>query len=80
MNAMRHHAAMKAAETKGAEERNREALMAAWTRKYGRDDKRNPYSMRNYVFPSSLARSGRPGCGLGPQPADEESLRADSET
>jgi hypothetical protein len=35
-------AGLKAAETKGPEERSREAHMAAWTRKHGKDDAKNP--------------------------------------
>ena len=40
----RRNAGLKAAETKGPEERKREALMAAWTRKHGKNDAANPYS------------------------------------
>ena len=40
----------KAAETKGPEERIREANMAVWTRKYGKDDSKNPWSKENYKF------------------------------
>jgi hypothetical protein len=39
-----HEAALRAAKTKGPLERTREALMAVWTRKHGKDDSRNPYS------------------------------------
>jgi hypothetical protein len=38
----------KAAETKGRIERVREAKMAAWTRKNGKNDALNPYSKQNY--------------------------------
>jgi hypothetical protein len=41
-------AGLKAAATKGAEERKRAAHMAAWTRKNGKNDKANPYSAENY--------------------------------
>ena len=41
-------AGQKAAETKGSIERVREAKMAAWTRKNGKNDARNPYSKQNY--------------------------------
>ena len=37
-------AGSKAAETKGPEERKRAALMAAWTRKHGKNDAENPHS------------------------------------
>ena len=47
----RHNAGLKAAETKGAEERKREALMAAWTRKNGKNDEANPYSKKNWRDP-----------------------------
>jgi hypothetical protein len=40
----RRNAALKAAETKGPEERKRAALMAAWTRKHGKNDEQNPHS------------------------------------
>jgi hypothetical protein len=40
----RRNAGLKAAETKGPEERKREALMAAWTRKHGKNDAANPHS------------------------------------
>ena len=40
----RRNAALKAAETKGPEERKRAALMAAWTRKHGKNDAQNPHS------------------------------------
>ena len=43
-------AALKAALTKGLEERRREAKMAAWTRKHGKDDTRNPFSKQNYTL------------------------------
>jgi hypothetical protein len=41
-------AGQKAAETKGRIERVREAKMAAWTRKNGKNDAQNPYSKQNY--------------------------------
>jgi hypothetical protein len=41
-------AGQKAAETKGRIERVREATMAAWTRKNGKNDALNPYSKQNY--------------------------------
>ena len=41
-------AGQKAVETKGEDELKRAALMAAWTRKQGKDDKANPYSKANY--------------------------------
>jgi hypothetical protein len=44
----RRNAGLKAAETKGPEERKREGLMAAWTRQHGKDDAANPYSKQNY--------------------------------
>ena len=40
----RRNAGLKAAETKGPEERKRAALMAAWTRKHGKNDAANPHS------------------------------------
>jgi hypothetical protein len=40
----RRNAGLKTAETKGPEERKREALMAAWTRKYGKNIAANPFS------------------------------------
>jgi hypothetical protein len=47
-------AGQKAAETKGRIERVREATMAAWTRKNGKNDALNPYSKQNY--PTEIAR------------------------
>lgn len=44
----RRNAGLKAAETKGSEERKREALMAAWTRKNGKNDAANPYAKQNW--------------------------------
>jgi hypothetical protein len=44
----RRNAGLKAAETKGPEERKREALMAAWTRQNGKNDAVNPYSKQNW--------------------------------
>jgi hypothetical protein len=44
----RRNAGLKAAETKGPEERKREGLMAAWTRQHGKNDAANPYSKQNY--------------------------------
>jgi hypothetical protein len=41
-------AGQKAVESKGEDELKRAALMAAWTRKHGKDDKVNPYSKANY--------------------------------
>ncbi len=41
-------AGQKAAETKGRIERVREARMATWTRKNGKNDALNPYSKQNY--------------------------------
>jgi hypothetical protein len=41
-------AGQKAAETKGRIQRVREAKMAAWTRKNGKNDAVNPYSRQNY--------------------------------
>jgi hypothetical protein len=41
-------AGLKAAATKGEEERRRAALMANWTRRHGKDDERNPYTKANY--------------------------------
>jgi hypothetical protein len=38
----RRNAGLKAAETKGPEERKRAALMAAWTPKHGKNDAANP--------------------------------------
>jgi hypothetical protein len=38
----------KAAATKGRIERVREAKMAAWTRKNGKNDALNPYSKQNW--------------------------------
>jgi hypothetical protein len=40
----RRNAGLKAAETKGPDERKRAALMAAWTRKHGKNHAANPYS------------------------------------
>jgi len=40
-------AALKAAETKGPAERNRAADWAAWTKRHGKDDAKNPASMRH---------------------------------
>jgi hypothetical protein len=47
----RRNAGLKAAETKGSEERKREALMAAWTRQNGKNDAVNPYSKQNWRGP-----------------------------
>jgi hypothetical protein len=41
-------AGLKAAETKGPEERRRAALMAAWSKKHGKGKPANPYSKQNY--------------------------------
>jgi hypothetical protein len=41
-------AAVKAADTKGQEERSRAARMASYTRKHGKNDAANPYSRENY--------------------------------
>jgi hypothetical protein len=43
-----HQAGLKAAATKGVEERWRAANMAAWTRKHGKDDAEHPFSEQNY--------------------------------
>jgi hypothetical protein len=53
----RRNAALKAAETKGAEERKREALMAGWTRKNGKNDAANPYSKQNWHGPQEVRRT-----------------------
>jgi hypothetical protein len=39
--------AQKAIETKGPIERKRAARMAAWTKKHGKDDAKNPHSRQN---------------------------------
>jgi hypothetical protein len=44
----RRAAALKAAVSKGPEERSRESLMANWTMKHGKDDALNPYSKESY--------------------------------
>ena len=41
-------AGQKAAATKGRIERVREAKMAAWTRKNGKNDAMNPFSKQNF--------------------------------
>jgi len=46
----RHNAGIKAAETKGPEERKREGLMGAWTREHVKNDAENPYSKQNYTI------------------------------
>jgi hypothetical protein len=46
--AKHRQAGLTAAKTKGLEERTRAALMAGWTRKYGKDDSENPYSKQNF--------------------------------
>jgi hypothetical protein len=51
-------AAQKAVETKGEDELKRVGLMAAWTRKHGKDDQANPYSKRNYQRGDSGRREG----------------------
>lgn len=43
----RREAARKAVLTKGKDERKRAALMAAWTKKSGKNDKQNPFSKEN---------------------------------
>ncbi len=48
ITAKRRKAELAASDTKGALERARAAFMAAWTRKYGKNDAKNPYSKRNY--------------------------------
>jgi predicted RNase H-like HicB family nuclease len=53
MNSKHRQAGLKAAETKGPEERTRAAFMANWTRKHGKDDAKNPYSRQNYTLPHS---------------------------
>lgn len=39
----------KASETKGPDERSRAGKKAAWTKKHGRDDARNPHARRTLV-------------------------------
>ncbi len=39
----------KAAETKGPIERKRAARMAAWTKKHGKDDAKNPHSRQKEI-------------------------------
>jgi len=41
---------IQAAKTKGALERQREAMMAAWTRSHGKNDLKNPWSKKNFTF------------------------------
>jgi hypothetical protein len=41
-------AGLKSAATKGEVERSRAAHMANWTRKFGKNDKENPFSRENY--------------------------------
>jgi len=48
---LRRNAGLKAAETKGREERKREGLMAAWTRRKGKTDTANPSSKQNWRGP-----------------------------
>ena len=43
----------KAVKTKGRDELVREGKMAAWTRKFGKDDAMNPYAVQNYDAPST---------------------------
>ena len=59
MTAKYRVAGLTAAETKGFLERTREALMAAWTRRHGKDDSRNPYSKRNYTIPPPTSSRSR---------------------
>jgi hypothetical protein len=60
-------AGFQAALTKGLEERRRAAKMAAWTRKHGKDDARNPFSKQNYVPSAFLGTPGVPIRGLSIQ-------------
>jgi len=55
------NAGLKAAETKGPEERTRAAQMAAWTRTNGKDDSRNPYSKQNSTIRSTTSAEVRTG-------------------
>ena len=59
MNSKNREAGLKAARTKGPEERTRAALMANWTRKHGKDDARNPYSRENYANASVVRDAPR---------------------
>jgi len=49
----RRAAALKAAFTKGPEERSRTAKMANYTMKHGKNDAKNPYSKENY-YPGGI--------------------------
>jgi predicted RNase H-like HicB family nuclease len=53
MSSRNREAGLKAARTKGPQERSREASMANWTRKHGKDDAKNPYSRQNYAATSA---------------------------
>ena len=53
----RRIAGLKAAETKGTEERSGESLMANWTRKHGKDDRKNLYSKENYTGSQSTKKN-----------------------
>jgi predicted RNase H-like HicB family nuclease len=49
MSFRNRQAGLKAAHTKGPEERTRAAFMANWTRQHGKNDAKNPYSRQNYT-------------------------------
>ena len=50
-------AGQKAAATKGQVELDRAGRMAAWTKKHGKDDEKNPDSKQNYY--QSLSKMGK---------------------
>jgi hypothetical protein len=53
----RKQAGIKAADTKGREERVRAAKMARYTRQHGKNDAANPYSRENYYKRNSGSES-----------------------
>jgi hypothetical protein len=60
MLSKRQEAGFKAADTKGPEERHREAKMANWSRKYGIGNPDNPFSKENYTGCQCTKRRSRP--------------------
>src|SRR5258707_818951 len=55
----RRAAALKAAETKGPEERSRTAKMAIYTMRHGKNDAQNPYSKENYYAGENVKQGVR---------------------
>lgn len=73
MSRARTGAGQKAAATKGKAELQRAGLMAAWTKRNGKDDERNPYARQNYRIPVETLP---PGAVLPmPDPVSDDDAR-----